>query len=80
VTGAPTNLIASRLGALRSLHAKGVTKVKIPTKKEQSKLEYLKAEMRGEELKVEPTNGASGSSPAKSGYFSRFLPKLPSML
>ena len=53
VKGQPTNLIASRLGALRAMHQKGVTKVKIPTRKEQKQLDYLKAEMRGEEQKVE---------------------------
>ena len=82
-TGAPSNVIASRLSAIRSLHSKGVTKVKIPNRSEQSKLEYLKAEMRGEELKVEPAmtnDGASGSTPQKGSYFSRFLPKLPSLL
>ena len=55
----PTNLIASRLGALRAMHRQGVTKVKIPTRQEQKQLEYLKAEMRGEEQKVE--NGGHGS-------------------
>ena len=59
--GVPTNVIASRLGALRAMHQKGVTKVKIPDRKEQSQLEYLKAEMRGEELKVDP-NTADGDS------------------
>ena len=78
-TGAPSNLIASRLGAMRAMHAKGVTKVKIPTRKEQSKLDYLKAEMRGEELKVNPQPSAAEPSPQKGSYFSRFLPNLPKL-
>ena len=47
--GQSSNLISSRLGALRTMHQKGVTKVKIPTRQEQAKLEYLRAEMRREE-------------------------------
>lgn len=41
------------------MHQKGVTKVKIPTRKEQAEMEYLKAEMRGEEQKVESGRGSS---------------------
>lgn len=48
-TDRPTNVIASRLSAMRQLNQKGVTKVKIPQRKEQATLEYLKIEMRGEE-------------------------------
>ena len=47
--GAPTNIIGSRLSAMRQLNQKGVTKVKIPQRSEQASLEYLKVEMRGEE-------------------------------
>jgi len=74
-TGAPTNLIASRLGALRHMHQKGVTKVKIPTRKEQAEMEYLKGEMRGEEQKGE--SGSDQGTPSKQSYFARFIPKLP---
>lgn len=70
----PSNLIASRLSNLRHMHAKGVTKVKIPSRQEQAKLEYLQAEMRGEEIKADV--GSENTSSAKN-YFSRFLPKLP---
>lgn len=38
-------------------------------------MEYLKAEMRGEEQKC-GENGSEHGTPSKQGYFSRFLPKL----
>ena len=56
-----------------------MTKVKIPTRKEQAKLDIFKTDSRMEESKADPSTGQEHSTPQKgSSYFARFLPqKMP---
>ena len=61
-----SNLIGSRLAAMRNLHAKGITKIQMPSKKEQV-AEMAKGNL--EELKTIDTDSAE-----KTGYLARFFP------